>query len=159
MNNILTVTVTVHANYIQTSVRKYYTPLKYVEYGFGRADIPRIVMECDNVEGINDLIRNVFSSGVESPDECLPGFKGWFTVCVEFPNGDDMNEFDVHEFRVVHEKRGGRDLVNAFANPTFRALRRKVLTNLFTVLSERDADKVDQVLKALESASGAKLNV
>lgn len=92
MNNILTVTVTVHANYIRTSVRKYYTPLKYVEYGFGRADIPRIVMECDNVEGINDLIRNVFSSGVESPDECLPGFKGWFTVCVEFPNGDDMNE-------------------------------------------------------------------
>ena len=159
MNNILTVTVTVHANYIRTSVRKYYTSLKYVEYGFGRADIPRIVMECDNVEGINDLIRNVFSSGVEPPDECLPGFKGWFTVCVEFPNGDDMNEFDVREFRVVHERRGGRDLVNAFANPTFRALRRKVLTNLFTALSERDADKVDQVLKALESASGAKLNV
>lgn len=159
MNIILTVTVTVHANYIRTSVRKYYTPLKYVEHGFGRADIPRIVMECDNVEGINDLIRNVFSSGVESPDECLPGFKGWFTVCVEFPNGDDMNEFDVREFRVVHEKRGGRDLVNAFANPTFRALRRKVLTNLFTALSERDADKVDQVLKAIESASGAKLNV
>lgn len=159
MNNILTVTVTVHANYIRTSVRKYSTPLKYVEYGFGRAGIPRIVMECDNVEGINDLIRNVFSSGLESPDECLPGFKGWFTVCVEFPNGDDMNEFDVREFRVVHERRGGRDLVNAFANPTFRALRRKVLTNLFTALSERDADKVDQVLKALESASGAKLNV
>ncbi|WP_443607982.1 hypothetical protein [Alistipes putredinis] len=159
MNSILTATVTVHANYIRTSVRKYYTLLKYVEYGFGRADIPRIVMECDNVEGINDLIRNVFSSGVESPDECLPGFKGWFTVCVEFPNGDDMNEFDVREFRIVHERRGGRDLVNAFANPTFRALRRKVLTNLFTALSERDADKVDQVLKALESASGAKLNV
>ena len=159
MNSILTATVTVHANYIRTSVRKYHTPLKYVEYGFGRADIPRIVMECDNVEGINDLIRNVFSSGVESPDECLPGFKGWFTVCVEFPNGDDMNEFDVREFRIVHERRGGRDLVNAFTNPTFRALRRKVLTNLFTALSERDADKVDQVLKALESASGAKLNV
>lgn len=158
MNNIV-LTVTVHANYIRTSVRKYYTPLKYVEYGFGRADIPRIVMECDNVEGINDLIRNVFSSGDSTPDENLPGFKGWFTVCVEFPNGDDMNEFDVREFRVVHEKRGGRDLVNAFANPTFRALRRKVLTNLFTALSERDADKVDQVLKALESASGAKLNV
>lgn len=158
MNNIV-LTVTVHANYIRTSVRKYYTPLKYVEYGFGRADIPRIVMECDNVEGINDLIRNVFSSGDSTPDESLPGFKGWFTVCVEFPNGDDMNEFDVREFRVVHEKRGGRDLVNAFANPTFRALRRKVLTNLFTALSERDADKVDQVLKALESASGAKLNV
>lgn len=151
--------MTVHANYIQTSVRKYYTSLKYVGYGFGRADIPRAIMECDSVEGINDLIRNVFSSGVESPDECLPGFKGWFTVCVEFPNGDDMNEFDVREFRVVHERRGGRDLVNAFANPTFRALRRKVLTNLFTALSERDADKVDQVLKAIENASGAKLNV
>lgn len=159
MNNILTVTVTVHANYIRTSVRKYYTPLKYVEYGFGRADIPRIVMECGNVEGINDLIRNVFSSGIESPDECLPGFKGWFTVCVEFPNGDDMSEFNVREFRVVHEKRGGRDLVNAFANPAFRALRRKVLTNLFMALSERDADKVGQVLKAIENASGAKLNV
>lgn len=158
MNNIV-LTVTVHANYIRTSVRKYYTPLKYVENGFGRADIPRIVVECDNVEGINDLIRNVFSSGDSTPDECLPGFKGWFTVCVEFPNGDDMNEFNVREFRVVHEKRGGRDLVNAFANPTFRALRRKVLTNLFTALSERDADKVDQVLKAIESASGAKLNV
>lgn len=100
-----------------------------------------------------------FSSGVESPDECLPGFKGWFTVCVEFPNGDDMSEFNVREFRVVHEKRGGRDLVNAFANPTFHALRRKVLANLFTALSERDADKVDQVLKAIENASGAKLNV
>lgn len=159
MNNILTVTVTVHANYIRTSVRKYYTPLKYVEYGFGCADAPRTIIECDNVEGINDLIRNVFSSGDSTPDECLPGFKGWFTVCVDFPNGDDMNEFDVREFRVVHERRGGRDLVNAFANPTFRALRRKVLTNLFTALSERDADKVDQVLKALESASGAKLNV
>lgn len=159
MNNIIVLTVTVHANYIQTSVRKYYTSLKYIGYGFGCADIPRAIMECDNVEGVNDLIRNVFSSGVESPDECLPGFKGWFTVCVEFPNGDDMNEFDVREFRVVHEKRGGRDLVNAFANPTFRALRRKVLTNLFTALSERDADKVDQVLKAIENASGAKLNV
>lgn len=159
MNIILTVTVTVHANYIRTSVRKYYTPLKYIEYGFGCADAPRTIIECGSVEGINDLIRNVFSSGLESPDECLPGFKGWFTVRVEFPNGDDMSEFDVREFRVIHEKRGGRDLVNAFANPTFRALRRKVLTNLFTALSERDADKVDQVLKALESASGAKLNV
>lgn len=159
MNNIIVLTVTVHANYIQTSVRKYYTPLKYIEYGFGRADTPRTIIECGSVEGINDLIRNVFSSGVESPDECLPGFKGWFIVCVEFPNGNDMNEFDVREFRVVHEKRGGRDLVNAFANPAFRALRRKVLTNLFTALSERDADKVDQVLKAIENASGAKLNV
>ncbi len=159
MNNIIVLTVTVHANYIQTSVRKYYTSLKYVGYGFGRADIPRAIMECDSVEGINDLMRNMFSPGVESPDECLPGFKGWFTVCVEFPNGDDMNEFDVREFRVVHEKRGGRDLVNAFANPAFRVLRRKVLTNLFTALSERDADKVDQVLKAIENAGGAKLNV
>lgn len=159
MNNIIVLTVTVHANYIQTSVRQYYTPLKYAGYGFGCADIPRAIIECGSVEGINDLIRNVFSSGVESPDECLPGFKGWFTVCVEFPNGNDMNEFDVREFRVVHEKRGGRDLVNAFANPAFRALRRKVLTNLFTALSERDADKVDQVLKAIENASGAKLNV
>lgn len=158
MNNIV-LTVTVHANYIQTNVRKYFTPLKYVEYGFGCADAPRAIMECDNVENINNLIRNVFASGVESPDECLPGFKGWFTICVEFPNGDDMSEFDVREFRVVHEKRGGRDLVNAFANPTFHALRRKVLTNLFTALSERDADKLDQVLKAIENASGAKLNV
>lgn len=159
MNNIIVLTVTVHANYIQTSVRKYYTSLKYVGYGFGHADIPRAIMECDSVEDVNDLIRNVFSSGVESPDECLPGFKGWFTVCVEFPNGGDMNEFYVREFRVVHEKRGGRDLVNAFANPAFRVLRRKVLTNLFTALSERDADKVDQVLKAIENAGGAKLNV
>ena len=158
MNNIV-LTVTVHANYIQTNVRKYFTPLKYVEYGFGCADIPRTIMECGSVEGINDLIRNVFSSGVESPDECLPGFKGWFTVRIEFPDGEDMSEFVVQEFRVVHEKRGGRDLVNAFANPTFHALRRKVLTNLFTALSERDADKLDQVLKAIENASGAKLNV
>lgn len=158
MNNIV-LTVTVHANYIQTSVRKYYTPLKYIEYGFGCADAPRTIIECGSVEGINDLIRNVFSSGDSTPDERLPGFKGWFTVCVEFPNGDDMSEFDVRAFRVVHERRGARDLVNAFANPTFRALRRKVLTNLFTALSERDADKVDQVLKAIENASGAKLNV
>ena len=158
MNNIV-LTVTVHANYIQTNVRKYFTPLKYVEYGFGCADIPRTIMERGSVEGINDLIRNVFSSGVESPDECLPGFKGWFTVRIEFPDGEDMSEFVVQEFRVVHEKRGGRDLVNAFANPTFHALRRKVLTNLFTALSERDADKLDQVLKAIENASGAKLNV
>lgn len=158
MNNIV-LTVTVHANYIQTSVRKYYTPLKYIEYGFGCADTPLIIMECGSIEVINDLIRNTFSSGLEFPDECLPGFKGWFTVRVEFPNGDDMSEFDVRGFRVVHEKRGGRDLVNAFANPTFHALRRKVLTNLFTALSERDADKLDQVLKAIENASGAKLNV
>lgn len=153
MNNIV-LTVTVHANYIQTSVRRYLTPLKYAELGFGTADLPRRVIGASNYREIEDTINSV-----PTLDECLPGFKGWFTVCVEFPNGDDMNEFYVREFRVVHEKRGGRDLVNAFANPAFRALRRKVLTNLFTALSERDADKVDQVLKAIENASGAKLNV
>lgn len=146
--------MTVHANYIQTSVRRYLTPLKYAELGFGTADLPRRIIGTSNYREIEDTINSV-----PTPDENLPGFKGWFTVCVEFPNGDDMNEFYVREFRVVHEKRGGRDLVNAFANPAFRALRRKVLTNLFTALSERDADKVDQVLKAIENASGAKLNV
>lgn len=146
--------MTVHANYIQTSVRKYLTPLKYAELGFGTADLPRRIIGTSNYREIEDTINSV-----PTPDENLPGFKGWFTVCVEFPNGDDMSEFNVREFRVVHEKRGGRDLVNAFANPAFRALRRKVLTNLFTALSERDADKVDQVLKAIENASGAKLNV
>lgn len=146
--------MTVHANYIQTSVRRYFTSLKYVELGFGTADLPRRIIGTSNYREIEDTINSA-----PTPDENLPGFKGWFTVCVEFPNGDDMNEFDVREFRVVHEKRGGRDLVNAFANPAFRALRRKVLTNLFTALSERDADKVDQVLKAIENASGAKLNV
>lgn len=146
--------MTVHANYIQTSVRKYLTPLKYAELGFSTADLPRRVIGVSSYREIEDTINSV-----PTPDENLPGFKGWFTVRIEFPNGDDMSEFDVREFRVVHEKRGGRDLVNAFNNPSFRALRRKVLTNLFTVLSERDADKVDQVLKAIESASGAKLNV
>ena len=153
MNNIV-LTVTVHANYIQTSVRRYFTPLKYAELGFGTADPPRRIIGTSNYREIEDTINSV-----PTPDENLPGFKGWFTVRIEFPNGEDMSEFDVREFRVVHEKRGGRDLVNAFANPTFRALRRKVLTNLFTALSERDADKVDQVLKAIENASGAKLNV
>lgn len=153
MNSIV-LTVTVHANYIQTSVRRYFTPLKYAELGFGTADLPRRIIGTSNYREIEDTINSV-----PTPDENLPGFKGWFTVRIEFPNGDDMNEFDVREFRVVHEKRGGRDLVNAFANPAFRALRRKVLTNLFTALSERDADKVDQVLKAIENASGAKLNV
>ena len=153
MNNIV-LTVTVHANYIQTSVRRYLTPLKYAELGFGTADLPRMVIGASSYREIEDTINSV-----PTPDENLPGFKGWFTVRIEFPNGDDMSEFDVREFRVVHEKRGGRDLVNAFNNPSFRALRRKVLTNLFTVLSERDADKVDQVLKAIEIASGAKLNV
>lgn len=146
--------MTVHANYIQTSVRKYLTPLKYAELGFGTADLPRRIIGTSNYREIEDTINSV-----PTPDENLPGFKGWFTVRIEFPNGEDMSEFDVREFRVVHEKRGGRDLVNAFANPAFRALRRKVLTNLFTALSERDADKVDQVLKAIENASGAKLNV
>ena len=153
MNNIV-LTVTVHANYIQTSVRRYFTPLKYAELGFGTADLPRRIIGTSNYREIEDTIN----SG-PTPDENLPGFKGWFTVRIEFPDGEDMSEFVVQEFRVVHERRGGRDLVNAFANPVFRALRRKVLTNLFTALSERDADKVDQVLKALESASGAKLNV
>jgi hypothetical protein len=153
MNSIV-LTVTVHANYIQTSVRRYFTPLKYAELGFGTADLPRRVIGVSSYREIEDTINSV-----PTPDENLPGFKGWFTVRIEFPNGDDMSKFDVREFRVVHEKRGGRDLVNAFNNPSFRALRRKVLTNLFTVLSERDADKVDQVLKAIESASGAKLNV
>lgn len=153
MNSIV-LTVTVHANYIQTGVRRYFTPLKYAELGFGTADLPRRVIGVSSYREIEDTINSV-----PTPDENLPGFKGWFTVRIEFPNGDDMSEFDVREFRVVHEKRGGRDLVNAFNNPSFRALRRKVLTNLFTVLSERDADKVDQVLKAIESASGAKLNV
>lgn len=153
MNNIV-LTVTVHANYIQTSVRRYFTPLKYVELGFGTADLPRMIIGMPSYREIDNAIN-----GLSTPDEYLPGFKGWFTVCVEFPNGDDMNEFDVREFRVVHEKRGGRDLVNAFSAPMFHALRRKVLTNLFTALSERDADKVDQVLKAIENASGAKLNV
>lgn len=146
--------MTVHANYIQTSVRRYLTPLKYAELGFGTADLPRRIIGTSNYREIEDTINSV-----PTPDENLPGFKGWFTVCVEFPNGDDMSEFNVREFRVVHERRGGRDLVNAFANPTFRALRRKVLTNLFTALSERDADKVEQVLKTIEKASGAKLNV
>lgn len=146
--------MTVHANYIQTSVRKYLTPLKYAELGFGTADLPRRIIGTSNYREIEDTINSV-----PTPDENLPGFKGWFTVRIEFPNGEDMSEFDVREFRVVHEKRGGRDLVDAFANPAFRALRRKVLTNLFTALSERDADKVDQVLKAIENASGAKLNV
>lgn len=154
MNNIIVLTVTVHANYIQTSVRKYLTPLKYAELGFGTADLPRRIIGTSNYREIEDTINSV-----PTPDENLPGFKGWFTVRIEFPNGEDMSEFDVREFRVVHEKRGGRDLVNAFANPAFRALRRKVLTNLFTALSERDADKVDQLLKAIENASGAKLNV
>lgn len=153
MNSIV-LTVTVHANYIQTSVRRYLTPLKYAELGFGTADLPRRIIGTSNYREIEDTINSV-----PTPDENLPGFKGWFTVRIEFPNGEDMSEFDVREFRVVHERRGGRDLVNAFANPTFRALRRKVLTNLFTALSERDADKVDQVLKAIENASGAKLNV
>ena len=153
MNSIV-LTVTVHANYIQTSVRRYLTPLKYAELGFGTADLPRRIIGTSNYREIEDTINSV-----PTPDENLPGFKGWFTVRIEFPNGEDMSEFDVREFRVVHEKRGGRDLVNAFANPAFRALRRKVLTNLFTALSERDADKVDQVLKAIENASGAKLNV
>lgn len=154
MNNIIVLTVTVHANYIQTRVRRYFTPLKYVELGFGTANLPRMVISMPSYREIDNAIN-----GIPTPDENLPGFKGWFTVCVEFPNGGDMSEFDVREFRVVHEKRGGRDLVNAFANPTFRALRRKVLTNLFTALSERDADKVEQVLKTIEKASGAKLNV
>lgn len=154
MNNIIVLTVTVHANYIQTSVRRYLTPLKYAELGFGTADLPRRVIGTSNYREIEDTINSV-----PTPDENLPGFKGWFTVRIEFPDGEDMSEFVVQEFRVVHERRGGRDLVNAFNNPSFRALRRKVLTNLFTALSERDADKVDQALKAIENASGAKLNI
>lgn len=146
-----TVTIEVHAQYVQTRVRFYgSTGLQYVEYARFGADVPRAVLDAPDNARLHSLIRDWIDEPYDVRAPYFPEFMGHLELRYTLPD-PESNDFFMNEARYISPKRGGRNIVGAFQNVTYK---RAILTNIANAISEKNASKLDGIIKALETVNG-----
>lgn len=142
------VTTTVHANYVQTTVRFQWSECSYKEYGFGRLSIPRTIFDApDKLE--------VCALYAPSPlDEKLDGFPENTYIRIRYMFGRDRR------YKVTEARYGGpdgvHDLIRAFAPEIPDVVKEKVLENFVRKIDDGDVEGLLTIVRALKVASGSK---
>lgn len=142
------VTTTVHANYVQTTVRFQWSECSYKEYGFGRLSIPRAIFNAsDRLE--------VCALYAPSPlDEKLSGFPENTYIRIRYRFGRDRR------YKVTEARYGGpdgvHDLIRAFAPEIPDVVKEKVLDNFVRKIDDGDVEGLLTIVRALKVASGSK---
>lgn len=142
------VTTTVHANYVQTTVRFQWSECTYKEYGFGRLSIPRTIFDAaDRLE-----VCEVYANDIL--DEKLAGFPENTYVRIRYMFGRDRR------YKVTEARYGGpdgvHDLIRAFDSSVPDVVKEKVLENFVRKIEAGDAEGLLTIVRALKVASGSK---
>lgn len=143
------VSIKVHANYVQTCVRFWgKTGVEYTEYALFGASVPSKVLAQPDAEALQSLCRRLRSDPetYNVRAKYIEDFDGYFSLVMDFPDVADLSIFDVLEARIIEDKRGGRDVVEALKDPQ---LKRVVLTNFFGAVAEKDVAKMTGLLNIL----------
>lgn len=142
------VTTTVHANYVQTTVRFQRGNCTYKEYGFGRLSIPRVILESD----IKLTACEMYSR--DTLEEKLVGFPENTYIRIRYMFGRDRR------CKVTEARYGGPDgifdLIRAFSPEIPDVVKEKVLANFVRKIEAGDAEGLLTIVRALKAASGSK---
>lgn len=142
------VTTTVHANYVQTTVRFQRSECTYKEYGFGRLSIPRAIFDApDKLE-----VCEVYA--LTPLDEKLVGFPENTYIRIRYMFGRDRR------YKVTEARYGGpdgvHDLIRAFSPEIPDVVKEKVLANFVRKIEDGDVEGLLAIVRALKVASGSK---
>lgn len=148
LNKYVEVTTTVHANYVQTTVRFQRSKCTYKEYGFGRLSIPRAIFNAPDKLEVCELHAS-------SPlDEKLAGFPENTYIRIRYMFGR------VRRYKVTEARYGGPDgtfdLIRAFASDVPDVVKEKVLDNFVRKIDDGDVEGLLTIVRALKVASGSK---
>lgn len=142
------VTTTVHANYVQTTVRFQWSECSYKEYGFGRLSIPRTIFSASDRLEVCEVYAN------DILDEKLDGFPENTYIRIRYMFGRDRRN------KVTEARYGGpdgvHDLIRAFAPEIPDVVKDKVLENFVRKIDDGDAEGLLTIVRALKVASGSK---
>lgn len=142
------VTTTVHANYVQTTVRFQWSECTYKEYGFGRLSIPRTIFDAPDKLEVCELYAN------DILDEKLDGFPENTYIRIRYMFGRDRR------YKVTEARYGGMggsfDLMRAFASSVPDVVKEKVLANFVRKIEAGDVEGLLTIVRALKVASGSK---
>ena len=142
------VTTTVHANYVQTTVRFQCSECTYKEYGFGRLSIPRAIFDASDKLEVCELYAN------DILDEKLAGFPENMYIRIRYMFGRDRR-YKVTEARYSGMD-GSFDLMRAFDSSVPDVVKEKVLANFVRKIDYDDADGLLTIVWALKVASRSK---
>lgn len=142
------VTTTVHANYVQTTVRFQWSECSYKEYGFGRLSIPRAVFNAADKLEVCEMYAN------DILDEKLAGFPENTYIRIRYVFGRNRH------YIVTEARYGGpdgvHDLIRAFAPEIPDVVKDKVLENFVRKIDDGDVEGILTIVRALKVASGSK---
>jgi len=142
------VTTTVHANYVQTTVRFQWSECTYKEYGFGRLSIPRTIFDAP------DKLEVCALYALNPLDEKLAGFPENTYIRIRYMFGRDRR------YKVTEARYGGpdgvHDLIRAFASSVPDVVKEKVLENFVRKIDDGDVEGLLTIVRALKVASGSK---
>lgn len=142
------VATTVHANYVQTTVRFQWGECTYKEYGFGRLSIPRTIFNAPDKLEVCEVYAN------DILDEKLNGFPENTYIRIRYMFGRDRR-YIVTEARYGGPD-GSFDLIRAFASGVPDVVKEKVLENFVRKIDAGDAEGLLTIVRALKVASGSK---
>lgn len=142
------VTTTVHANYVQTTVRFQWGECTYKEYGFGRLSIPWDIFDAsDRLEVCEAYANDIL-------DEKLAGFPENTYIRIRYMFGRDQR------YKVTEARYGGpdgvHDLIRAFDSRVPYVVKEKVLANFVRKIEAGDVEGLLAIVRALKVASGSK---
>lgn len=141
------VTTTVHANYVQTTVRFQWSECTYKEYSFGRLSIPRIMLDASDKLEVCELYAN------DILDEKLDGFPENTYIRIRYMFGRDRR------YKVTEARYGGPDgvldLIRAFSPEIPDVVKEKVLANFVCKIEAGDVEGLLTIMCALKVASGS----
>lgn len=144
----VSVTITVHTNYVQTIVRFQWSECSYKEYGFGRLSIPRAIFDASDRLEVCELYAN------DILDEKLSGFPENTYIRIRYMFGRDRR------YKVTEARYGGpdgiHDLTRAFAPEIPDVVKEKVLANFVRKIDDGDVKGLLTIVRALKVASGSK---
>lgn len=148
LDKYVSVTTTVHTNYVQTIVRFQRGECTYKEYGFGRLAIPRIMLDAPDKLGVCELYVS------DILDEKLDGFPENTYIRLRYMFGRGRR------YKVTEARYGGPDgsfdLIRAFAPNVPDAVKEKVIANFTRKLEAGDVEGLLTIVSALKVASGSK---
>lgn len=142
------VTITVHTNYVQTTVRFQWSECSYKEYGFGRLSIPRAIFNAADKWEVCALFAP------RPLDEKLAGFPENTYIRIRYTFGRDRR------LKVTEARYGGPDgsfdLIRAFDSSVPDVVKEKVLANFVRKIEAGDVEGLLTIVRALKVASGSK---
>ena len=148
LDKYVMVTTTVHANYVQTTVRFQRSECTYKEYSFGRLAIPRIMLDAPNKLEVCELYV------CDILDEKLDGFPENTYIRIRYVFGRNRR------YKVTEARYGGPDgvidLIRAFSSEIPDVVKEKVLANFVRKIEAGDVEGLLTIVCALKVASGSK---